>query len=76
MNSCNRFYVYGFVKYFCLLVVFVERTRRNMAGSKSDKDAWPKYTIQPFARPFFDAISSVQLPVVKDTQVFFSLNPL
>jgi len=47
-----------------------------MADSKSEKDAWPKYTIQPFVRHYFDAISSVKLPAAKASQVLFRLNPL
>jgi hypothetical protein len=31
---------------------------------------WLKYTIQPFARQFFDAVSSVQLPASNDLRGF------
>jgi hypothetical protein len=37
-----------------------------IAAAKSRKEAWLNYTIQPFARQFFDAISSVQLLAAKD----------
>jgi hypothetical protein len=37
-----------------------------MAGANSQKEARLKYTIQPFSREFFDAISSMQLLVAKD----------
>jgi len=51
-------------------VVFIERNRRNLADSKSEKDAWPKYTIQLFARHFFDAISYAKLPAAKAPKSF------
>jgi hypothetical protein len=46
-----------------------------MAGVKSEKEARLNYTIQPFAKLFFDAISSVQLLAESDSQLFFSLKP-
>jgi hypothetical protein len=50
--------------------------RKEMAVAKSEKEARLNYTIQPFVRDFFDAISSVQLLAANDSHVFFSINPL
>jgi hypothetical protein len=47
------------------MVVFTARTKQ-MSGRKSDKESWMNYTIQPFARKFFDDISSLQLLAAKD----------
>jgi len=47
-----------------------------MARSKSQKETWLNRTIQPFARQFSDAISSMQLLAANDLHVFLSLKPL
>jgi hypothetical protein len=37
-----------------------------MAGGKLEKETWLNYTLQPFARQYFDDISSVQLRAAND----------
>jgi len=54
-------------------VVFTAGNIRQLAFGKSDKETWVNYTIQPFARQFFDVISFVQLLEAKDFHVFFFL---
>jgi hypothetical protein len=44
-----------------------------MAGATSEKETLLNYTIQPFARHFFDAILNVQLLAAKDYHIFFSI---
>jgi hypothetical protein len=44
-----------------------------MDDEKSEKEKGLNYTVQPFARQFFDNISSVQLLAAKDSHVYFSL---
>jgi hypothetical protein len=47
------------------MIVFTARNKK-MTGRKSDKESWMNYPIQPFARKFFDVISSLQLLAAKD----------
>ena len=42
------------------MVVFTTENKKCMADPTSEKGTLPNYTIQPFTRQFFDAISSVQ----------------
>ena len=46
-----------------------------MVGMKSEKETRLNYTIHPFAREFFDVMSSVQLFAAKDWHVSFSIKP-
>jgi hypothetical protein len=46
-----------------------------MAGAKSEEKTWLKYTVLPFARQFFDTISSAQVVASKEWY-FFSLKIL
>jgi hypothetical protein len=57
-------------------VVFNAGNIKQMAVGKSDKGTWLNYTTQPFARKFFDVISSVQLLEAKHFHVCFFLKPL
>jgi hypothetical protein len=41
-----------------------------MAVAKAEKETRLNYTIQPLARQFFEAISSVQLSAANDSHVF------
>jgi hypothetical protein len=43
-----------------------------MDDEKSEKEKGLNYTVQPFARQFFDTISSVQLLAANDSHVYFS----
>jgi hypothetical protein len=45
----------------------------KMAGTKSEENTWLYYTIQPFDRQFFDAITSLQVVASSDWHVFFFL---
>jgi len=54
-------------------------TRRNWikkAGAKSEKETWLKCTIPPFAREFFNAISSLQLLAGNDSNFLSSIKLL
>jgi len=53
-------------------VVFNAVNRKWKSRATSEKQSRPKYKIQPFARWFFDGISSVQLLAAKDSNVFIS----
>jgi hypothetical protein len=58
-----------FVKYSLSEGGFHYMEHIKMAGTKAEKEARFNYTIQPFAREFFD----VQLLAAKDQHVFFSV---
>jgi len=58
-------------------VVFcTAENRKKMAGAKSEKEARLNYTVQPFAREYFDVMSSVQLFAANDSHVSFYIKPL
>jgi hypothetical protein len=48
----------------------------KIVGRKSHKKTWLNFTMQPFARLYFDDISSMQLLPAKAPHVFFSPNLL
>jgi hypothetical protein len=54
-------------------VVFTVGNRKEMDGAKSEKESRVKYTIQAFAREFFDANLNVPLLAAKTSTYFFSI---
>jgi hypothetical protein len=57
-------------------VVNTAGNRIKKAGAKSEKLTWLNCTIHPFAKQFFDTISSLQLIADKEPNVFFSVKHL
>jgi hypothetical protein len=47
-----------------------------LAGAKKVKGATLNYTMQPFAREFFDGTSAVQLHAANNYMVYFFPKPL
>jgi len=65
MYSVDTFMYLALQNILGLRMVFSAGNIKQLAVGKSDKETWLNYTIQPFARQFFDVISSVRLLEVK-----------
>jgi hypothetical protein len=60
----------------CLTVVITGGNRIEKAGAESEKVIWLNCIIQPFARQYFDATSSLQMLAANDSKVYFFVRHL
>ena len=76
MYCCN---LLRYIKMYimpCLTVVITGGNRIEKAGAESEKVIWLNCIIQPFARQYFDATSSLQMLAANDSKVYFFVRHL